>query len=102
MDKVTRRKERLRQYYLAHREKLLAASKFITRIIPKRQKNIENTAASTIQKEYRLRYYNKNKEKIAEKIKAWRIANPDRVKEYNRRQKIKRSEDACAISKDVI
>nr|WP_294876700.1 hypothetical protein [Prevotella sp.] len=27
MDKVTRRKERLRQYYLAHREKLLAASK---------------------------------------------------------------------------
>lgn len=105
MDKVTRRKERLRQYYLAHREKLLAASKLYNKNHPEKAKEYREHRRKhhpEREKEYRLRYYNKNKEKIAEKIKAWRSANPDKVKEYYRRQKIKRSEDAYAISKDVI
>lgn len=38
MDKVTRRKERLRQYYLAHREKLLAASKLYNKNHPEKAK----------------------------------------------------------------
>ena len=38
MDKVTRRKERLRQYYLAHREKLLAARKLYNKNHPEKAK----------------------------------------------------------------
>ena len=68
MDKVTRRKERLRQYYLAHREKLLAASKLYNKNHPEKAKEYREHRRKhhpEREKEYRLRYYNKNKEKIA-------------------------------------
>lgn len=73
MDKVTRRKERLRQYYLAHREKLLAASKLYNKNHPEKAKEYREHRRKhhpEREKEYRLRYYNKNKEKIAEKSMA--------------------------------
>lgn len=72
MDKVTRRKERLRQYYLAHREKLLAASKLYNKNHPEKAKEYREHRRKhhpEREKEYRLRYYNKIRRKLLRKLK---------------------------------
>lgn len=43
-------------------------------------------------KEYRQKYYQENKERITEKVKAWKKANPDRMKSYLEKNKEKIAE----------
>lgn len=77
---------RMRAYYRANREKLLAYNKAYRKAHPEKR---AYKAPSSIEEklkrsEYNRRYYAKNREKILEYQRAWIAAHPD----YNK-QKLK-------------
>jgi hypothetical protein len=82
-----RRQARQREYYLKHREKLLAYSRKYIKEHPEKQKLYrENAAKKRVNgKGYYQRYYLLNKEKLLESSKRWLLNHPEKVKEYQRR-----------------
>ena len=48
---------------------------------------------------YAVYWYHQNKERIAEQRKAWRLANPDKIKAQKSRANAKRREKNCEYSK---
>lgn len=83
----SKQKERQREYYLKHRDKMLAYSRKYIKDHPEKQKlyreNEAKKRANGIG--YNQRYYQRNKEKLLEKSKSWRQNHPEKVKEYQRR-----------------
>ena len=83
----SKQKERQREYYLKHREKLLAYSRKYIQEHPEKMKLYKANAAKKRANGtgYYQRYYQRNKEKLLEKSKSWRQNHPEKVKEYQRR-----------------
>lgn len=83
----SKQKERQREYYLKHREKLLAYSRKYIKDHPEKKKLYRENAAKKRANGtgYNQRYYQRNKEKLLEKSKSWRQNHPEKVKEYQRR-----------------
>lgn len=83
----SKQKERKREYYLKHRDKMLAYSRKYIKDHPEKQKLYRENAAKKRANGigYYQRYYQRNKEKLLEKSKSWRQNHPEKVKEYQRR-----------------
>lgn len=83
----SKQKERQREYYLKHRDKMLAYSRKYIKDHPEKQKLYRENAAKKRANGigYNQRYYQRNKEKLLEKSKSWRQNHPEKVKEYQRR-----------------
>jgi hypothetical protein len=83
----SKQKERQREYYLKHRDKMLAYSRKYIKDHPEKQKLYRENAAKKRANGtgYYQRYYQRNKEKLLEKSKSWRQNHPEKVKEYQRR-----------------
>ena len=83
----SKQKERQREYYLKHRDKMLAYSRKYIKDHPEKQKLYRENAAKKQANGigYNQRYYQRNKEKLLEKSKSWRQNHPEKVKEYQRR-----------------
>lgn len=87
----SKQKERQREYYLKHRDKMLAYSRKYIKDHPEKQKLYRENAAKKransigYYQRYCQRYYQRNKEKLLEKSKSWRQNHPEKVKEYRRR-----------------
>jgi len=86
-------KARMRAYYRAHKEEILARNKKWREEHPERIKAYIETRKNA-GAEYRLkrsecnkRYYVKNKEKIAEYRKAWLAKHPNYYKEWRAKNK---------------
>ena len=75
---------RMRAYYRANREKLLAYNKAYKKAHP--EKRVYKAPSSIEEKlkrsEYNRRYYAKNREKILEYQRAWIAARPGYYKRY--------------------
>jgi hypothetical protein len=100
-----RRQARQREYYLKHREKLLAYSRKYIKEHPEKQKLYrENEAKKRANgKGYYQRYYLLHKEKLLEKSKSWLQNHPEKVKEYQRRyyQKKRAAEKKIMQNPDI-
>ena len=83
----SKQKERQREYYLKHREKLLAYSRKYIQEHPEKMKLYKENAAKKRANGtgYYQRYYQRNKEKLLENSKRWFKNHPEKVKEYQRR-----------------
>lgn len=83
----SKQKERQREYYLKHRDKMLVYSRKYIKDHPEKQKLYRENAAKKRANGigYNQRYYQRNKEKLLEKSKSWRQNHPEKVKEYQRR-----------------
>lgn len=83
----SKQKERQREYYLKHRDKMLAYSRKYIKDHPEKQKLYRENAAKKRANGigYNQKYYQRNKEKLLEKSKSWRQNHPEKVKEYQRR-----------------
>lgn len=79
----SKQKERQREYYLKHRDKMLAYSRKYIKDHPEKQKLYRENAAK--KRANGIGYYQRNKEKLLEKSKSWRQNHPEKVKEYQRR-----------------
>lgn len=79
----SKQKERQREYYLKHRDKMLAYSRKYIKDHPEKQKLYRENAAK--ERANGTGYYQRNKEKLLEKSKSWRQNHPEKVKEYQRR-----------------
>lgn len=83
----SKQKERQREYYLKHRDKMLAYSRKYIKDHPEKQKLYRENAAKKRANGtgYYQRYYQRNKEKLLENSKRWFKNHPEKVKEYQRR-----------------
>nr|DAQ79516.1 MAG TPA: hypothetical protein [Caudoviricetes sp.] len=82
-----RRQARQREYYLKHRDKMLAYSRKYIQEHPEKMKLYKENAAKKRENGtgYYQRYYQRNKEKLLENSKRWFKNHPEKVKEYQRR-----------------
>lgn len=71
---------RQREYYLKHRDKMLAYSRKYIKDHPEKKKLYRENAAKKRANGtgYYQRYYQRNKEKLLEKSKSWRQNTPKR------------------------
>ena len=83
----SKRKARNREYYLKHREKMLAYSRRYFQEHPEKQKLYRENAARKRADGtgYYQRYYQRNKERLLASSKQWHLDHPEKVKEYQRR-----------------
>jgi hypothetical protein len=83
----SKRKHWQREYYLKHRDKMLAYSRKYRQEHPEKMKLYKENAAKKRANGtgYYQRYYQRNKEKLLEKSKLWLQDHPEKVKEYQRR-----------------
>ena len=81
------RKARSREYYLKHREKMLAYSRRYFQEHPEKKKIYQANAARKRADGtgYYQRYYQRNKERLLASSKQWRLEHPEKMKEYQRR-----------------
>lgn len=77
------RKARQREYYLKHREKMLAYSRRYLQEHPEKRKLYQENAAR--KRADGNGYYQRHKERLLESSKQWHQAHPEKVKEYQRR-----------------
>lgn len=81
-------RERVRRYYVLHREEMMRRNREWRRANPdrireygKRQRIRRNVS------QYNSEYYRKNRQRLIELASDWRKANPEKVKGYNDKQK---------------
>lgn len=88
----SKRKHWQQEYYLKHREKMLAYSRKYRQEHPEKMKLYKENAAKKRANGtgYYQRYYQLNKEKLLEKSKQWLKNHPVKVKEYQRRYYLKK------------
>ena len=81
------RKARQREYYLKHREKMLAYSRRYLQEHPEKRKLYQENAARKRANGtgYYQRYYQRHKERLLACSKQWHQDHPEKVKEYQRR-----------------
>ena len=81
------RKARQREYYLKHREKMLAYSRRYLQEHPEKRKLYQENAARKRANVtgYYQRYYQRHKERLLAFSKQWHLEHPEKVKEYQRR-----------------
>lgn len=88
----SKRKHWQQEYYLKHRDKMLAYSRKYRQDHPEKMKLYKENAAKKRANGtgYYQRYYQLNKEKLLEKSKQWLLNHPEKVKEYQRRYYLKK------------
>ena len=88
----SKQKERQREYYLKHRDKMLVYSRKYIQEHPEKMKLYKENAAKKRANGtgYYQRYYQLNKEKLLESSKRWLQNHPEKVKEYQRRYYLKK------------
>ena len=81
------RKARQREYYLKHREKMLAYSRRYLQEHPEKRKLYQENAARKRANGtgYYQRYYQRHKERLLASSRQWHLDHPEKVKEYQRR-----------------